>query len=319
MNSASARVAELCGLEYPIFQAGMGGQAGPELAAAVSEAGGLGHLGGIRLGAAQLRAWIRETRDRTTKPFGVNLVPTGGGPDGFRAQMAVVLEERPKVLSLFWGDFTAVIPAAKAAGIVTMVQVGSVAEARKAVAYGADVIVAQGVEAGGHVRGTIGLFALLPAVLGVAGTRPVLAAGGIADGSGLLGVLEMGAAGAWIGTRFLASNESLAHSVYKERLLAAGADDPKYSRLYSYGWRFGTPHRAILGHRGISPLRLVAGGPRNCDSERYARSIRVYAGQGVGLIHEILPAAEIVSRLMARDVGGNSTERRTALAGSAEV
>jgi enoyl-[acyl-carrier protein] reductase II len=200
-----------------------------------------------------------------------------------------------------------------------MIQVGSVAEARKAVADGADVIVAQGVEAGGHVRGTIGLLALLPAVLRVAGTRPVLAAGGIADASGLRGVLEMGAAGAWIGTRFVASIESLAHGVYKERLLAAGADDPEYSRLYSYGWRFGTPHRAIPGHRGPSPLRLVAGGPRKCDKERYARSIRVYAGQGVGLISEILPAAEVVRRLMLRDASGKSTKCGTAPAGSAEM
>jgi enoyl-[acyl-carrier protein] reductase II len=307
MNGASARAMELCGVEYPIFQAGMGGQAGPELAAAVSEAGGLGHLGGIRLGAAELRAWIRETRDRTAKPFGVNLVPTGGGRDGFRAQLDVVLEERPKVLSLFWGDFAGVIAAANEAGIVTMVQVGSAAEARKAVADGADVIVAQGVEAGGHVRGTIGLVALLPAVLSVAGESPVLAAGGIADASGLHGVLEMGAAGAWIGTRFLASTESLAHGVYKERLLAAGADDPKYSRLYSYGWRFGTPHRAIPERRGFSPLHLVAGGPRKCDSERYAKAIRVYAGQGVGLIREILPAAEVVRRLLAPNAGGRPT------------
>jgi enoyl-[acyl-carrier protein] reductase II len=319
MNSASARITELCGVEYPIFQAGMGGQAGPELAAAVSEAGGLGHLGGIRLGAAQLRDWIRETRDRTAKPFGVNLVPTGGGRDGFRAQLDVVLEERPKVLSLFWGDFAGVIAAAKEAGIVTMVQVGSVAEARKAVADGADVIVAQGVEAGGHVRGTIGLVALLPAVLSVAGERPVLAAGGIADASGLCGVLEMGAAGAWIGTRFLASTESLAHGVYKERLLAAGADDSKYSRLYSYGWRFGTPHRAIPDRHGFSPLHLVAGGPRKCDSERYAKLIRVYAGQGVGLIHEILPAAEVVRQLLARNAGGQPTECGLATRRSVEV
>jgi enoyl-[acyl-carrier protein] reductase II len=319
MNSASARITELCGVEFPIFQAGMGGQAGPELAAAVSEAGGLGHLGGIRLGASQLRAWIRETRERTARPFGVNLVPPGGGPDGFRAQLAVVLEEKPKVMSLFWGDFAGILPVAKAAGIVTMVQVGSVEEARKAAADGADVIVAQGVEAGGHVRGTVGLLALLPAVLNVAGTRPVVAAGGIADASGVRGVIEMGAAGVWIGTRFLASNESLAHSVYKERLLAAGADDPRYSRLYSYGWRFGTPHRAIPGKRGASPLRLVAGGPRKCDSARYARSIRVYAGQGVGLIREILPAAEVVRRLLARNAGGLPTECEMAARRSVEV
>lgn len=142
-------IGDLCGVANPVFQAGMGGVAGPALTAAVSNAGGLGHLGGIRRSASELREWIDETRRLTNQPFGVNLVPMGPGPDGFEAQLSVVLEEKPKVLSLFWGDFSKVIPRAKAAGIVTMVQIGSVAEARKAVADGADIVIAQGVEAGG--------------------------------------------------------------------------------------------------------------------------------------------------------------------------
>ncbi len=280
-----------------VFQAGLGGVAGPELAAAVSEAGGLGHLGGIRMGASALRAWIRDTRARTAKPFGVNLVPPGGGADGFEGQLAVVLEERPRVLSLFWGDFARVIPRAKAAGILTMVQVGSVAEAIKAARDGADAIIAQGIEAGGHVRGRVGLAALLPAVVDALAPRPVLAAGGIADRRSVRAALALGAAGVWVGTRFAASAESLAHEVYKRRLVEAGTDDALYSRGYSYGWGFGAPHRALRPPARLDPLALVAGGARRNDKPSHARRIRLYAGQGVGMIREVAPAAEIVRSL----------------------
>jgi NAD(P)H-dependent flavin oxidoreductase YrpB (nitropropane dioxygenase family) len=296
-----SRALSLCGTEVPIYQAGLGGVAGPDLAAAVSQAGGLGHLGCIRRSAADVRLWIRETRNKTDRPFGVNLVPPGGGPDGFEAQLSVVLEERPKVLSLFWGDFARVIPRAKAAGIVTMVQVGSVAEARKAAQDGADIVIAQGIEAGGHVRGNIGLMALLPAVIGAVAPLPVLAAGGIADAGALDAVLHMGAAGAWVGTRFVASHESLAHDIYKQRLVAANTDDTYHGHLYSYGWKFGTPYRAIRSKEPWSPLHLIVGGARKSDDEKYARGFSVYGGQGVGSIGEILSAGEIVQRLLRRD------------------
>ena len=189
MQQQVSRALALCGIDVPVYQAGLGGVAGPALAAAVSMAGGLGHLGCIRRSAADVRLWIRETRKLTQRPFGVNLVPPGGGADGFDAQLSVVLEERPQVLSLFWGDFAKVIPRAKAAGIITMVQVGSVAEARKAAGDGADIVIAQGVESGGHVRGNIGLMALLPAVIDAVAPLPVLAAGGIADAAALAAVL----------------------------------------------------------------------------------------------------------------------------------
>jgi len=280
-----------------VFQAGLGGIAGPELAAAVSEAGGLGHLGAIRLSASALRAWIRETRERTDKPFGVNLVPPGGGADGFESQLAVVLEERPRVLSLFWGDFSRIIPRAKEAGIATMVQVGSVAEASKAALDGADIVIAQGIEAGGHVRGQVGLMALLPAVIDAVAPRPVLAAGGIADRRSVRAALALGAAGVWVGTRFVASVESLAHDIYKRRLVEAGTDDAAYSRAYSYGWGFGAPHRALRPASPFDPLSLVAGGARRSDKAAHARRIRLYAGQGVGAVSEILPASDIVARL----------------------
>ena len=300
MNEQVACALRLCNVQFPIYQAGLGGVAGPDLAAAVSQAGGLGHMGCIRRRASDVRLWIREARKKTDKPFGVNLVPAGGGPDGFEAQLSVVLEERPKVLSLFWGDFSQVIPRAKAAGIVTMVQVGSVAEARKAAADGADIVIAQGIEAGGHVRGKVGLMALLPAVIDAVGPVPVLAAGGIADAGAVDAVLHMGAAGAWVGTRFVASHESLAHDIYKQRLVSAGTDDTYHGHFYSYGWKLGTPYRAIRSREKWNLLHLVAGGARKFDDEKYARSFSVYGGQGVEKIKDILSAREIVDRLSGR-------------------
>ncbi len=294
MTTTSAT--QLCGVQSPVFQAGMGGVAGPGLVAAVSNAGGLGHLGGIRRSAADLRDWIRETKGLTEAPFGVNLVPPGGGKDGFSAQLEVVLAEAPKVLSLFWGGFAEAIPKAKAAGIVTMAQIGSVAEAREVAALGADIIVAQGIEAGGHVRGTVGLGALLPAVIAAVAPVPVLAAGGLAEAGDVHAALGRGAAGAWVGTRFVATTESLAHEVYKQQLLAAGTDDTQHGHFYSYGWPLGTPYRVIPPLRR-SPLNLVAGGARVQDGAGRAAGLKLYAGQGVGRISDIAPAAEVLKRL----------------------
>ena len=290
----------LCGVDLPIFQAGMGGVAGPELAAAVSEAGGLGHLGGIRLAAADLRNRIRATRKLTNRPFGVNLVPPGGGPDGFETQLDVVIAERPAVLSLFWGVFEKVVPRARDAGIVTMIQVGSVGAAQAAAAAGADIVIAQGIEAGGHVHSTTGLMVLLPAVIRAVAPIPVLAAGGIADSAAAANALHMGAAGVWVGTRFVASVESLAHDIYKQRLVDAGPDDTRYERFYSFGWGVGAPYRIVPPKSRWTPRRLIAGGPRRVDSEGWARGIKAYAGQGVGCIESVLPAAKIVETLCAQ-------------------
>jgi enoyl-[acyl-carrier protein] reductase II len=290
----------LCGVDLPVFQAGMGGVAGPQLAAAVSEAGGLGHLGGIRLAAADLRDRIRETREFTDRPFGVNLVPPGGGPDGFEAQLGVVIAERPAVLSLFWGEFAGAVARAREAGIVTMIQAGSVAGANAAAEAGADIVIAQGIEAGGHVHGGTGLMALLPEVIRAVAPIPVLAAGAIADAGVVANVLHMGAAGAWVGTRFVASDESLAHDIYKQRLVDAGPDDTRYEKFYSFGWGVGAPYRIVPPKSRWNPRGLIAGGPRRVDSEAWARGIKVYAGQGVGCIESVLPAGKIVEALSNR-------------------
>ncbi|MHC3921609.1 NAD(P)H-dependent flavin oxidoreductase [Alcaligenes nematophilus] len=293
-------ITDMCGVQYPIFLAGMAAISGPQLVAAVANAGGMGVLGGLRLAPLMLRKWLRETRALTDQPFGVNVVPQFGGPEVFEAQFQVILQERPRILSLFYAeDYSAdMIPRAKDAGMIVMVQTGTVALARKAIAHGADIIVAQGSEAGGHLnRGTIGLMSLLPAILDCAQGRPVLAAGGITTRQDVRAAMSLGASGVLVGTAFLASEESNAHPLYKQNILEASTDDTEYRTGYSFGWTYGTPHRVIPNRDKWNVLRLVGGGARAIDKDRMARKLSLYAGQGVGKIHSIVPAAERVAEL----------------------
>ncbi|MGG4580718.1 MULTISPECIES: NAD(P)H-dependent flavin oxidoreductase [Alcaligenes] len=294
-------ITQMCGVQYPIFLAGMAAISGPQLVAAVANAGGMGVLGGLRLAPLMLRKWLRETRALTDQPFGVNVVPQFGGPEVFEAQFQVILQERPRILSLFYAeDYSAdMIPRAKDAGMIVMVQTGTVALARKAIAHGADIIVAQGSEGGGHLnRGTIGLMSLLPAILDCAQGRPVLAAGGITTRQDVRAAMSLGASGVLVGTAFLASEESNAHPLYKQKILEASTDDTEYRTGYSFGWTYGTPHRVIPNRDKWNVLRLVGGGARAIDKDRMARKLSLYAGQGVGKIHSIVPAAKRVEELV---------------------
>ncbi len=297
---AGNAITEMCGVQYPIFLAGMAAISGPQLVAAVANAGGFGVLGGLRLAPLMLRKWLRETRALTDQPFGVNVVPQFGGPEVFEAQFQVILQERPRILSLFYAeDYSAdMIPRAKDAGMIVMVQTGTEALARKAIAHGADIIVAQGSEGGGHLnRGTIGLMSLLPAILDCAQGRPVLAAGGITTRQDVRAAMSLGASGVLVGTAFLASEESNAHPLYKQKILEASTDDTEYRTGYSFGWTYGTPHRVIPNRDKWNVLRLVGGGARAIDKDRMARKLSLYAGQGVGKIHSIVPAADRVAEL----------------------
>ncbi|WP_169566057.1 NAD(P)H-dependent flavin oxidoreductase [Sneathiella limimaris] len=291
-----ADLESLIGTHNPICPAGMGGIAGPDLVAALSEAGALGHLGGIRLPATDLQSWLREVKSKTDKPFAVNLVPPGGGPDGFDAQLEVAIAEKPKAISLYWGDFETTIPKIKAAGITTMVQIGSVAGAKQALEQGADILIAQGIEAGGHVISKTGLLSLLPEVLKLAGSVPVLAAGGLSSAEKIKTVMGMGAAGAWVGTSFIAAEESNAHPIYRQRLIEAGPDDTHHGHFYSYGWPIGTPYRVIKPK--IKALRnWKAAGARPGNTDRFAQTVQLYAGQGVGDIQKSEPAQDILRHL----------------------
>jgi NAD(P)H-dependent flavin oxidoreductase YrpB (nitropropane dioxygenase family) len=292
-------VAALCGVQYPIFLAGMAAISGPSLVAAVANAGGMGILGGLRLPPLDVRRWIRETRELTDKPFGINLVPSFGGPEVFEAQFQVVLQEKLKLLSLFYAEnYPDMIPRAKDAGMIVMVQVGSVELARKAIEQGADIVAAQGSESGGHMNcGTIGLLSLLPAIIRVAEGRPVLAAGGITDRQDVRTVMHIGAAGVLIGTAFIACEESNAHPLYKQKIIDATVDDTEYRTGYSFGWKYGTPHRVIPNRDKWNLLGLIGGGARVIDEPKMAQKLSLYAGQGVGKIHAVIPAAERIAEL----------------------
>lgn len=260
------RVCDLLGIEYPIVCAGMGGVTLAPLTAAVSAAGGFGVMGATFLTPEALREEIAAVRRVTGRPFGVDLlIPTDIPPDlgarrippfpGFladllpevqglpssppppltlelaRAQVDVCLEARVPVIACGLGTPEWLVREAHAAGILVMSVVGNVRQARRVAALGVDVVVAQGAEAGGHV-GAVSTLVLVPHVVDTVGV-PVLAAGGIADGRGLAAALMLGAAGAWVGTRFLATEESSAHLNHKKKILEADEDGTVVGRAYT--------------------------------------------------------------------------------------
>src|SRR6266480_841996 len=219
------RICDLLGVKHPILGAPMsGGIAAADLAAAISEAGGFGLLGGMTTGGTDwLREQIRRVRERTDKPFGVGFISSFPGLDEL---VQVALEERVTAVSHSFADPTPYVAPADTAGV--------------------DVLVAQGTEAGGHT-GYSGTLPMVAAVLDVAGDIPVLAAGGIADGRGLAAVLLLGAEGAWMGTRFYASKEAGAGNWEKERMVQAGTDDTVFTKIYDLTLAF--PFPATVGDR----------------------------------------------------------------------
>ena len=232
---------ERLGIKIPIVQAPMGGAVGPALAAAVSNAGGLGTLALWGADMDALRGQVRETRALTSKPFAVNLNLEFPQEE----RLDACLQEGVPIISFFWREPSALVARAKAGGATVLHTVSTAKEALQAVECGVDVVVAQGWEAGGHVRGMVATMPLIPAVVDAVGPIPLIAAGGIADGRGLAAVMALGASGAWIGTRFLASEEVAIHPHYRERLLQATEDDTVYlDELFDIGWPK-APHRVL--------------------------------------------------------------------------
>jgi NAD(P)H-dependent flavin oxidoreductase YrpB (nitropropane dioxygenase family) len=306
---------DLVGIEAPVVLAPMGGAVTPTLAAAVSNAGGLGMLPLTWTSPEEIGTVVDETRQRTKRPFGVNL----GLALDQRERLASALAAGVRVVSFFWGDAGDVIGETRDAGAVVFVTVGTAEEGRVAAAAGADVVVAQGWEAGGHVWGTVSTLALVPPVVDAVAPIPVVAAGGIADGRGLAAVLALGAAGAWVGTRFLAASEAAIHPDYRRRILAASEADTFYGVLFDRGWP-NAPHRTLRNStveaweqagRPASGLRPgeddePASWPDGSPINRYASStpgaamagdvepLPHWAGQGVGLVTREESAADIV-------------------------
>ena len=316
--SLATPLCELLGIEVPIVQAPIGSATCPELAAAVSGAGGLGTLALTWTAPAACAESIRRTRALTERPFAVNLVLEWD----HRERIAVCAREGVSVISTFWGAPAPLVGSVHDAGALHLHTVGSVTEAVAAAEAGVDGIVAQGVEAGGHVRGTASTLTLVPAVVDAVSPVPVIAAGGIGDARGLVAALSLGAQGAWIGTRFLLAEEANVHAAYRERLLAAADGDTVYTEAFDGGWSH-APHRVLHNAtlaawedagRPASPHRpgegdMVATAPNGSRLPRYHMAMpqaategevlemALYAGQGVGLARACAPAADIVREL----------------------
>lgn len=229
-------------LKYPLWNAGMGGGiAGPKLASAVSEAGGLGVLGCGAMRGSNVSKMIKATKVLTKKPFGGNIIlPMSDGAD-----IAACFDGNVSVLILFWGDIQPFVKDAHSRGIFVVSQCGSIEEAIRAADAGADGVIIQGMEAGGHVAGSHTLQELLKTSIKQLSPLPCIAAGGLSTGEEINEVLSIGAKAVSLGTRFLATHEAEANEAYKNRLLSTNAEDTIITKLFDGGWP-NANHRVII-------------------------------------------------------------------------
>jgi NAD(P)H-dependent flavin oxidoreductase YrpB (nitropropane dioxygenase family) len=325
---------ELLGIPHPILSAGIGSGARAELVAAVSNAGGFGVLGASGLSPDALGGEVERTQTLTDRPFGINIILAGEaqrdverGRAFVRAQIAAAAAAGASAVVLFWGDPEPFVASSHAAGVSVLIQVGSVAEAEIAVSAGVDAVIAQGCEAGGHVRGTTSIWDLVPATI-KAVSVPVVASGGIGNGAGLARALRLGAQGVSLGTRFVASKEANLHPDYKRRIVAAGVGDTVYTQnLYDGHWP-DAPHRTLrnraymewqaagqplpghrpgegtsIGHRTLTSGERVewpryAIGTATPDFDGDLDLAPLWAGESCAVIRDIKPAAQIITDLI---------------------
>lgn len=300
---------DLFGLRYPLMNAPMGNAAGGTLAAALANAGGLGLIGGS--GSApgltpveRLRREIAQCRSLTTGPFGVGFISTR---PNVGALQAAALDEGVAIVMHSFTVLADLVAEARRRGAKVICQVQTVAMAREALDAGADVLVAQGYDGGGHV-GAIGTLSIVPAIVDIAGAVPVLAAGGIADGRGLAAALMLGAQGASLGTRFVLSGEAAVASFVHERMIGAGADDTVWTLSYDIvrDADFGPTVAGRVVRNAFTDAWHDRPAEARAEAARLAAQIdaadaagdasiaSVWAGTGVGLIRDVEPAGAIV-------------------------
>ncbi|MCB2116747.1 MAG: nitronate monooxygenase [Rhodobacteraceae bacterium] len=313
---------DLLGCDVPILLAGMGGVSRWELAAAVANAGGYGMLGMVRESPALITEEVTALKAATARPFAVNVIPAATEYRLLDAQIGCCLDLGVPAFTFFWDVMPEVVERVKREGCLVLHQVGTVEAARQAEGAGSDVIIAQGVGAGGHVHGRQPVFELTEQILGAV-SAPVVASGGLATGADLARALSMGAAGIQCGTAFLATEESFAHSYHKARVVEAIGTETVLTDVFVINWPKGAAVRVIansvieglngnvLGHdpdalpreaiawdddqprlrfSTDSPLRTTTG-----DLEAMA----LYAGTGAGAIDGIVPAAQRIAQIVA--------------------
>jgi NAD(P)H-dependent flavin oxidoreductase YrpB (nitropropane dioxygenase family) len=302
-------VCDLLDIEHPIALGGMGSAVSPALVAAVSRAGGLGAMGCHYMTAEQVRANTATIRRETNKPFGLNFLLFDIKEDTF----ATALDLRPQVMAFAWPrpeqDIKVYVARAQEAGCKVTFMAGGVPEAKRAAAAGADVIIAQGTEGGGHV-GWQASMALVPMVVDAVGSTPVLAAGGFADGRGLAAALALGAQGILLGTRFLASVESPLHPNFKQAIVDSDGHDTQLSEIPDIAAGLVWPGAMTRSRRNDFIERWagrewalrqnqaeVVAKLRAARQAGDVREASLSMGQDAGLIHDIPPAADIVVRI----------------------
>jgi enoyl-[acyl-carrier protein] reductase II len=305
------RLTELLGIEHPVMLAGMGGVSYHRLVAAVSAAGGFGCLGASTMGREQMVAEMADVRALTDRPFGVDLLTAM--PGDMAAQVELIIAGGASVFVAGLGVPVEVVELCHRHGLLVVNMCGKVDHARRAVDAGCDIVVAQGTEAGGHT-GVVATMPLVPQVVDAVGDRvPVVAAGGIFDGRGLAAALALGADGIWVGTRFIATPEARSVTGYKDALLRTAEDGTTISRAYSgktmrvvrndYTRHFDEhpddlqPFPGQLG-RSIGDKAFHLGGDEQTSDIDPA--LECYpAGQGIGAIDELVPAGELVQRIVS--------------------
>jgi NAD(P)H-dependent flavin oxidoreductase YrpB (nitropropane dioxygenase family) len=305
-------VCDLLGITHPIVLGGMATGTSVPLVAAVSNTGGLGILGVTGQSAAEIQEQIAAIRTATPKPFGVNFLLFLTS----EANFAAALEARPPVVSFAWArpdqDLQHYVQRVHDAGLLAMYMAGEVHEASRAAAAGADVIVAQGTEGGGHV-GWMASMALMPMVVEAVTPRPVLAAGGIADGRGLAAALALGAAGVLLGTRFLATDEAPIHANLKQAIVQSNGHDTVLTEIPDIaagqvrpGAMARTLHNRFVEQWAGREWALRQQARTVGEAARVARlsgdvdNAPILIGQDAGLIDSVLPAAEVIQRMVAQ-------------------
>jgi enoyl-[acyl-carrier protein] reductase II len=306
-------VCDLLGIEVPIMQAAIWPATSPELVAAVSEAGGLGSVGSVFESAESIQKQISRVRELTKRPFAVNHVVPLLDEEAFEA----TLEAEPAVISLALGDPADLLERAHAAGAKVVHQVHTVEQALRVADLGVDAIIAQGSEAGGQGLALgVGAMALVPQVADAVDPIPVLAAGGVADGRGLAAALVLGAQGANVGTRFLASHEASADEAWKQSILEARSQDavrfeawkeifpPAGEGAYETVPRVMRTSFVEEWQRRPEEVRREAqrlrGELMSVVRERKPHELVPFTGQTAGMIHDVLAASEIVREMVSK-------------------
>ncbi|MGO9342798.1 MAG: NAD(P)H-dependent flavin oxidoreductase [Acidimicrobiales bacterium] len=302
---------ETLGIEHPVMLAGMGGVSYHRLVAAVSEAGGFGCLGASTMSPERMVTEIAAVRELTDRPFGVDLLTAM--PGDMASQVQLVIDGGASVFVAGLGVPAKVVALCHDAGLLVVNMCGKVDHARRAVDAGCDLVVAQGTEAGGHT-GLVATMPLVPQIVDAVGEQvPVVAAGGIFDGRGLAAALALGADGVWIGTRFIATPEARSVTGYKDALISSREDSTTISRAYSGKTmrvvrntytKYFDEHPSELASFPEQLGRSIQDGAFHLGADIDATGVDIDrecfpAGQGTGAISELVPAGDLVRRIVS--------------------